>query len=80
MQDLLQDAVSDIGRMPVDKNSLADRDGNMGANIELIRKYTKSKVYTKDGKRLRKDVMSKTLIRLLKRFVMNAYEAEILVI
>ena len=52
----------------------------MSASRKLIEKFVKSKVYADDGRKMRKDVMSKTLIRLLKRFVMNAYAVEISVI
>ena len=48
----------------------------MGANRKLIKKFAKSYVVANDGQKLRKDVMSKTLIRLLKKFVMNANGAE----
>ena len=77
LQDLLQEGLPTYHRRSSSKIGRSGRVKSVGANKALIDKFAKSRIITDDGQSLRKDVMSKTLIWLLKRFVMNAHLAEI---
>ena len=76
LQDMLQEGLPTHHKRASSKIKRSGRVFIVGANKALIKKFAKSSVIADDGQSLRKDVMSKTLIRLLKRFVMNAHVAE----
>ena len=77
LQDMLQEGLSTHHKKASSKIGRSGRVNSVGASKALIKRFAKSSVIADDGQSLRKDVMSKTLIRLLKRFVMKAHLAEI---